>query len=228
MSFAGLARCGRGTGVGHTHEEVIRLRDITANAEELHQIVKLAVYVAAYLYFRNHKASVLFLSCRHRARLGYVDATGRPTHSPSPAHPQSPHFPLLSTAPAPCKSAPALAALVSVCKLGVVQSPWRVVRPSSRCHSARTLKKSCRKTKQKRRALKQVTIHADERGAFRDSLCGDVLVQITHRGDCGARVAMPRRPEQTFTPTKSCETSSAPLLLLWRVSKPVGRAHLTW
>lgn len=32
-----------------THEEVVRFWHITADAEELHEIVKLPVYVAAYL-----------------------------------------------------------------------------------------------------------------------------------------------------------------------------------
>ena len=38
-----------GDGVSHTHEEIICIGNVTAHAEELHQIVKLAVDVAAYL-----------------------------------------------------------------------------------------------------------------------------------------------------------------------------------
>jgi hypothetical protein len=33
----------------HTHEEIVCVRDVTADAEQLHQIVELAMDIAAYL-----------------------------------------------------------------------------------------------------------------------------------------------------------------------------------
>lgn len=33
----------------HTHEQIVRVRDIAPNAKEFHQVVKLAMYVTAYL-----------------------------------------------------------------------------------------------------------------------------------------------------------------------------------
>lgn len=33
----------------HTHEEIIRVGDVAADAEQLHQIMKLAVDITAYL-----------------------------------------------------------------------------------------------------------------------------------------------------------------------------------
>ena len=37
-------------GLIHTHEEIIRIRWIAANSEELHEIMKLPVNVATYLH----------------------------------------------------------------------------------------------------------------------------------------------------------------------------------
>lgn len=36
-----------------THEEIVRVGDVTADAEQLHQVVELAVDVAAYLCARK-------------------------------------------------------------------------------------------------------------------------------------------------------------------------------
>ena len=36
----------------HTHEQIIRIRNISPHAKQLHQIVKLSMYVTAYLF--NH------------------------------------------------------------------------------------------------------------------------------------------------------------------------------
>jgi hypothetical protein len=38
------------TEVSHTHEEVVRIRRVAADSEELHEIVELAVNIAAYLH----------------------------------------------------------------------------------------------------------------------------------------------------------------------------------
>lgn len=35
--------------VTHAHEQVVGVGDVAPNAEELHQIVELAMYIAAYL-----------------------------------------------------------------------------------------------------------------------------------------------------------------------------------
>lgn len=40
---------GNGTRRRHTHEEIIRVRRITSNAKQLHQVVELTMNIAAYL-----------------------------------------------------------------------------------------------------------------------------------------------------------------------------------
>lgn len=60
---------------GHTHEKIIRIRHITANAEKLHQVVKLAVDVAAYLpharKIRTPSGSALSRSHSRTSRIAY-------------------------------------------------------------------------------------------------------------------------------------------------------------
>jgi len=40
-------------GVRLTHEEIVCIRDVSADAEELHEVIELAVNVAAYLFAQS-------------------------------------------------------------------------------------------------------------------------------------------------------------------------------
>lgn len=40
----------REEGESRTHKEIVRVWNITTNSKEFHEVVKLAMYIAAYLY----------------------------------------------------------------------------------------------------------------------------------------------------------------------------------
>jgi len=61
-----------------THEKIIRFRHIATNTEQLHEVMKLSMDIAAYLYRIKDRAMP-----SERLKL----------HEPSPAHPRLPRCP---------------------------------------------------------------------------------------------------------------------------------------
>lgn len=57
----------------HTHEKIVGIRNITADAEELHKIMKLAVYITTDLYHFVSKCSPMDLVIENTNRDRRID-----------------------------------------------------------------------------------------------------------------------------------------------------------
>lgn len=68
----------------HTHKEIIRVGDIAADAEQLHQIMKLAVNITAYLIIANKLRQLPSLSYK-KVSIERLTVTGAVTVTTLPS-----------------------------------------------------------------------------------------------------------------------------------------------